>query len=122
MSRPTSQVIKCQKCGIPQEITMWGSMNVTLNPELRDQLIEGSLTRFVCKECGYSVPMVYPMLYHDMNRKFMIWLWPGEGSPDSKQLPLDELGNDYRLRVVPSPNRLLEKISIFEKQFDDRFI
>jgi hypothetical protein len=120
MSRPISRVINCQKCGHTQVVTIWESVNVTLNPELRDQLIDGSLMRFVCKDCGYSVPMLYPLLYHDAKRQFMIWLWPAGGVPDS--FPFGDLEKDYRFRAVRMPNWLLEKIAIFEKDFDDRLI
>ena len=119
---PHPHPMSCEKCGHRQQFTLWQSLNATLNPEEKKSLLKGTLLRFTCEKCGHSAGLVYPMLYHDMPKQLMIWLWPAEGDPESGELHPTPLMNDYQLRIVPSPNRLMEKILIFDHDPDDRLI
>ena len=60
------------------------------------------------------------MLYHDMQRRLMIWMIPDGGEPDGPAINAKSGANaGYTARVVGSANELLEKIMIFDAQFDD---
>jgi hypothetical protein len=125
MSDPIQQPIRCPRCDAESPFTLWRSLNVTLNPEEKQSLIAGELLRFTCPECGATTQVVYPMLYHDMKQKLMIWMTPDDGSgaaaaPDERQeLPNEGVLAGYRARSVRSVNELLEKIVIFDAQLDD---
>lgn len=73
---------------------------------------------FARSQCSKAVIISNDLLYHDMRRKFMIWLLHS-GKQDAKPLkdPVFEqeemLLTDYRLRIVASHSQLLEKILAF---------
>src|SRR4030095_5029035 len=83
------------------------------------------LFRFRCPECGAATQVLYPMLYHDMQRKLMIWMIPDDGSgaatkpPEGPGLPTGGPMAGYKTRSVNSVNELLEKILIFDAELDD---
>ena len=115
---------KCQQCGHEQQFTVWDTINVTLNPELKEQYLKSELTTFVCEKCGCKAQVVYPMLYHDMGKRFMIWL-----AKEAEGQELDKLASfmagqmkNYRFREVHSRNELIEKIYIFDAGLDDRIV
>ena len=57
-----------------------------------------------------------------MTKHFMVWLWPQTGEPDMQGSPIEKLAPDYRFRIVPSRNDLIEKILVFEHNMDDRIV
>ena len=82
MSEPTSETITCPGCGHQQAFTVWESLNVTLDPKLKERLIDGRLTTFTCEECRECAEVVSSLLYHDMAKQVMIWLIPGDEEPE----------------------------------------
>ncbi len=48
MSMESSESIKCPKCGADQEVIVWSSLNVDLDPELRARLFNGEINMFEC--------------------------------------------------------------------------
>jgi hypothetical protein len=41
MPRSISTTIKCPECGMEQKVVIWSSINVTIDPTLRDKLFQG---------------------------------------------------------------------------------
>lgn len=118
--------VRCQACGNEQPFTIWASLNSTLDPEAKKRLVKGELHSFTCASCGDVARLEYNLLYHDMERHWMIWLlpsgdWPGSG-PSLSLSNLLPIGEDYHLRVVRSFNELLEKIYIVDAGMDDLLI
>jgi hypothetical protein len=68
--------------------------------------------------------MVYPLLYHDMENKLMVYLDPdGQLDPNglgNKQFLFDMLDESYQYRIVPTREEMVEKILIFDDNLDDR--
>ena len=62
------------------------------------------------------------MLYHDIPKNFMVWLYPPPGEPGGASLSATRFMKDYQFRLVATPNELMEKIYIFESGLDDRVI
>lgn len=120
MSKSSSTTLKCTGCGAEAQFTTWESLNVSLNPEQKEPLLKGELTLFTCKECGWSGHVVYPMLYHDMKQKFMVWLVPNAESNAIKDMGFRESMANYRFRRVSDLNELKEKIYLFDEGYDDR--
>ena len=52
----------------------YDAVNVTLNPEKKQKILNGNLVQFNCPSCGYQAEFLYPMLYHDQDKKFMVWI------------------------------------------------
>jgi len=127
MTMHSTTPVSCPGCGREQRFDVWQTLNATLDPTLRDRLLSGQLTAFTCDACGHSADVVYPLLYHDMQMQFMVWLVPGEGRPErldpSRFGTLGKgLGQGYTYRLVRTRNELVEKIRIFEDGLDDRVL
>lgn len=75
MSRQARIDIDCPQCRKEQTCTVWHSINVTINPELREALFEGQLNIFRCG-CGTVAPVPVMLMYHDMKRRFCISYYP----------------------------------------------
>ena len=120
MSQSSSISIKCPSCGQEQEFTTWSSINVSLNPEKKNELRNGSLNRFTCESCSESSEVNYPVLYHDPDKNFMVWL-NGEDA-DIRGLMAGDFLDEYHLRLVNSRNHLVEKTHVLEMGLDDRLL
>ncbi len=122
MSMPHEIEVTCNDCGSKQAFTAWQSLNASLSPNAKEALMKGELMCFLCGQCGSFTELVYPLLYHDMERQLMVSLVIANGAPESGPLPVDDFMHDYLFRVVSTRNQLVEKIRIFEAGFDDRVL
>lgn len=64
--------ITCPACNTEGDYTVWDSVNVDLDPELRKKVMSGSIFSWVCPNCGKKYEVPYSFLYHDMTHSFMI--------------------------------------------------
>lgn len=108
----------CPKCTQPQVFTLYRSVNVTLNPELKDRLLQQQLTRHVCTACQATVTLNIEVLYHDMTKKQMIQV-EFEDVPERRDRVMGPM-SEYQLRKVGSLQALIEKICISDNTLDDR--
>lgn len=65
MSRKSLEMVQCPSCGKDFEVEIYNSINVSLDPELRESLISGDLNSVKCP-CGHNVTLKFPLLYHKM--------------------------------------------------------
>jgi len=105
-------------------VSVWASVNVTTDPDLKRDVVEGNLARFECRACRHSTKIESDLLYHDMTKRLAIWLkYPDEDgffAVDPAAAALGEvLGEAYTRRVVPSYEELVEKITIADAGLDD---
>ena len=127
MSQSESTTITCPGCKHEQQFTIWHSVNVTLDPDLKDKVLDRSLTTFDCEDCGYTATIEQNLLYHDMERQLTIFRHP---SPDQPEGLADESfgllntlsGKGYDYRLVTTMNELMEKVLIWEDGLDDRTV
>ncbi|MCQ2515182.1 MAG: CpXC domain-containing protein [Ruminococcus sp.] len=122
---PDNKVIKalvCPSCGELNKAQIYTSVNVTVNKSFRARVLDGSLFKWICPECGYKARLNYPILYNDMKDRFMVYLIP---KVDRFQLSDKELEKRYsnlrniNKRIVPNFSTFKEKIFIFESGLDD---
>lgn len=122
--KPVVKIITCPKCGEKQSFTMYPSLNASANPGLAEKFLEGSLTMLTCESCGFSGAVEYPMLYHDLEKKFSVFFAPDREDRVAELpnvLPAHLLP-EMRLRLVHSQDDLREKIFIFRDCLDDRVV
>ncbi len=117
--------VTCPKCGKKGPFTIWPSLNTTLNPDKKAEVLDGSLFMYECPACGCKAPVEYGFLYHQMDDKIMIHVDKTMSSFEDRRV--EDLmgmlsGSDYLIRVVPDTNSLREKIHIFDDGLDDRVI
>ncbi|MDO9581046.1 MAG: CpXC domain-containing protein [Bacteroidales bacterium] len=122
--------VSCPFCDNHQLATIWDSINGTDDPKLKRNLLNQSVNKFICNRCRKTSEIRVNILYHDMQRNFMIWLrYPDENGitistdPELKKIqPLLDMNQPYLLRQVTSLNQLIEKIRIFDHNLDDQSI
>ena len=125
MSITATALAPCSKCGEKSEITVYRSINISENPELKEKIRNGSLFIWECPHCRQANLAKYESLYHDPEGKIMIWLMP---SGDLSETQMQAISNHtkamgkYRLRLVKDVGELMEKILIFDAGLDDMAI
>ena len=115
----------CSSCGKRNEIKIYKSINVSSDPDLKEKVRDGSLFVWECPECGGLNLAKYETLYHDPEKKLMIWLLPGGDLPESEMAAImnhTSAMGDYTLRRVGDVTSLMEKVLIFDEGLDDRVI
>ena len=116
-----SDAFICLNCGRETNFPIFHNLNITAEPRFKEEILSHRLFHFGCS-CGFETEVVYPMLYHDMERKFMIFMIPDEDERVPEQMraslmPLAEQG--YVFRLVRNVNELCEKILIGDADLDD---
>lgn len=130
MSKIIEEKVICPKCGKEQIVKRYESVNVTLEPELKEVIKSGYFFAFTCEECGVKIPMLYSCLYHDMENKKMVWLVPNCSDEqveeinqiNSNQDMVEDLSYGYDNRIVKNADSFREKIVIWDEDLDDRII
>ncbi len=122
MSKSVSKSVVCPHCGKSAAAKMWTVVNVTKNPELREKIFDESLFDWRCPFCHGQAQLISRCLYHDFERKFMVYLIPDFSLPVLDDGDLEQSFPEVasvKKRVVPDLNQLKEKILILENGADD---
>ena len=124
MSRAVQETVVCPDCKTESPFTMWTSLNVSLDRDRKEALLSGELFRFTCPSCAAQSQILYPLLYHDMERQLMIWMVPPDETGRTLQPEDAGIGTmgrmkGYTFRTVNSLNELYEKILTFDAALDD---
>jgi hypothetical protein len=61
-------------CGHKFEARLFTSLNTQLSPEEVEQFLVGKVNRPRCPACGKELWVLIPVLFNDMERKFMVWV------------------------------------------------
>lgn len=128
MSKIEEKIVRCPDCGKENKFLMHTSINLSLNPELRDIILTQKVFNYKC-DCGCNTHVFYPVLIHNMDKKFMIQFCDSsridEYKDNFKKInDKDPLGamKDYKYRIVEKPFELTEKVLLLESKYDDRVI
>lgn len=73
MSQVRKEIIECPHCHQEGEFDLWTSVNVGLDPELREKIFSDELFMYHCPHCGKVTGIPAGTLYHDMTHDFMIF-------------------------------------------------
>lgn len=129
MTRPIESEANCPSCKKTWQQTVYSTVNVTLDPELKKRVLSGDIFKFKCPHCGHLGHGQYDCLYHDMQKVMMISLVGGDAAVIEKkkaalkeglaELPHRDL---YCLRIVTSVQDLWEKIFIFDASLNDGIV
>lgn len=129
MSHVNPTTIACPKCGQAQECPPWTSINVTLDPSLKQELLDRRLNRFTCAKCGYEAEIAASFIYHDMAQQVMITINADHAAAvDSLTKAfalapgLQRAFGEYRFRSVANRDALVEKVLILDANLDDVFV
>ena len=130
MSLCKSIKVQCPTCGHSQKYNYYGSINVTVDKELKKSVRDLSVFRVYCKHCGEKINVLHPMLYHDMDKNLQIWLLPRGTTEEEKAVENKHFREikshpplpDYTTRLVATPFLLVDKVKVFDAGLDDRVI
>lgn len=78
--------VECPSCRAKQDIIIWKSINVTRDPEIKEQLFTGKINYFTCKSCDFEGFISAPLVYDDMENKICINYVPVEYLEDEEYL------------------------------------
>lgn len=73
MSQLRKENITCPHCHQEGVLSFWSSVNVDLNPELREKIFSDELFMYHCPHCGEVTGIPAGFLYHDMKHQFMLF-------------------------------------------------
>lgn len=124
MSQLCKDSITCPRCHKEGEFEYWSSINVDLDPELKERIFNEEIFIWTCPECGAQVFIPFGTLYHDMKNNFMIFFSHEEPEDGSKYEPMEVpdtfgIGKDYIFRAVFGLLNFKEKIMIMENGLND---
>lgn len=133
MSFERKVTITCPKCSASGEFVVWDTLNTEADVAANEFLLAGKLFTYVCKECKHKQVVNYDMLYHNVRNKYMITVVNSTDRAreaidvynsmiNGEALGVSEEDKNYKLRIVPSGNQLIEKIKIFDAGLDDRAV
>jgi hypothetical protein len=98
-------------------MNIWPTLNISLDPEMKEKLLDQSLFRYTCERCHHVAHVFFRILYHDMDTHTMIWLVEPDAATNEIQQVLTTLPfgvQDYRLRIVRSINELVEMVMLID--------
>ena len=82
MSKHQILEIPCPECRTKVETTVWSSLNVQLDPDAKEDLLNGKLNFFQCTRCDFKAPVVANFMYHDMDGGYSVQFYPFEALED----------------------------------------
>ena len=86
MTRVSSHELECSHCGFKQNVNIWESINVSLDPDLRQRLFQGQINVFKCQKCEKETFISVPLFYHDMEKGFSVQFFPLDWLQDESLL------------------------------------
>jgi hypothetical protein len=109
MSTGGKTEITCQ-CGHAFEGWIWQSANVTASPELRQQVLDGTMNVVECPACGARVHVEAPFLYHDVAAREYIWVYPRDHEKQSGEVhrAVEEMWELVKAKVSPDMRAVFE--------------
>lgn len=125
MAETVTKSVECPKCGKPSATEILISANTTEDIEIRQSVFDESIFTWKCKECGYSSKYCHPLLYNDIEHRFMVYYIPQVERAKVVDNKLETEFSDLkgiRKRIVPDINAMKEKILIFERGYNDMAI
>ncbi len=131
MAKPTIIETPCPFCEKDIKVPYYENVDIAKDPSIKKQILSREFFSFKCPHCESVIPTVGPLLYHDTAVPTMIYLIP-EGYDQSldnfnQLLALVRKDNNdtpmtYTSRIVPTVDRLIEKIHIQDAHLDDRCV
>ncbi|MEQ8200554.1 MAG: CpXC domain-containing protein [Syntrophomonadaceae bacterium] len=111
----------CPNCSHKLSINVYDSINVGINPELKDLVLAGKLNSAVCPECDKRIVINQSFMYHDPKNLLIINHVPKHADPYEvvESSKLFSLFAGYMLRYVTRLPELTEKIKLSDNNLND---
>lgn len=111
----------CSYCNSEQDFRYYETVNITLQPELKNKVLSGKLNTNICSNCKKETDIVSGFLYHDMKNQLMLEMSVSDEDNDEgkKDVINNFVNQGYIYRKVNEYGRLIEKIEIFDNKLND---
>lgn len=119
--------IICPNCGEEIIVHVKEFVDVSTDPQYKEQILNGTFFLAKCSECGDETLIEYPIMYIDGDKKLNIYMAPDHDEDllnqlNSLEIPYGDVDDDAIFRVTSGCDALIEKILIAEGNRDDRII
>lgn len=130
MTRMVDMDVVCPTCGTQENHRHYSSVNVTIDPSLKEKVFSQEILAHTCQKCNKRYGVISDILYHDMDQNLMIY-FDSTGESDGVEalnrvfsvMPeAMEIKNAYTIRVVHDYFDMVEKITVVDAGLDDRAI
>ncbi len=109
----------CRRCGEKHRLEHISSINATSDPDLKQQVLDGSLFLWECPHCGERNLDTAPLLYIDPEARLLAILSAEEISLEA---PQEGPYAGFTVRRAATPGVLIELIKIFDAGLDDAVV
>jgi len=86
---------------------LYDSINVSLDPTLKDRLFKGEINIFKCGQCQEESVIPIPLLYHDMDKPLLIQYYPFNVVEDNESLKQFSKEGEWSSALITSIPRKL---------------
>jgi hypothetical protein len=119
MSKLIDVQVTCRNCNKEFSSQVWQSINITLDPHLKEEIEEGTFNMIVCSGCGSIGRSPEPFQYHDMVKGLMICVVPDVSQDEHEMVKRDikESNKGLSREGLPEPS-----IFVFDNMEDLRDI
>jgi hypothetical protein len=76
MTMKRDMEVDCPNCGTSNLILVWETINAQISPEAKAGLLRREVNVFRCRLCEQVITVDKPLVYNDMENKFMVWYLP----------------------------------------------
>ena len=134
MSSQVYRNVTCNSCNTVMEYDIYESINVTLQPKLKEKIVNDELFVLTCPNCGKKFYLSYDFLYNDIDCGFMVQYCNADNHDEKveqfkaivnnfkKEINEHFTSLSYKFRFVSDFHKLKEKVRIFDRNLDDRII
>jgi hypothetical protein len=132
VSHVKSNRLGCPECNREQATEIYNSVNVSVDPHLRNRLFNAEINVFHCRYCNHSAFLNLPLMYHDTQRRICIQFYPpellddpeflGEFTPDGlPDNPMSKLMHNSRASYLTEPHVVFDMMEMLRYiQFRER--
>jgi hypothetical protein len=119
MMRQRSIELECPKCDAKQSVSLYDSINVSIDPNLKEKLFNGEINVFHCEKCDQKIFIPNPLLYHDMEKHLLVQFYPFEAIEDREFLKQFTREGEYSSALINMvPRKLREPYKRIHLVFD----
>ncbi|MBW2122924.1 MAG: CpXC domain-containing protein, partial [Deltaproteobacteria bacterium] len=91
--------LECVLCGRRFEASIYSSINVSLDPSLKERLLGKEINVVQCPGCGERFTVGATLLYHDMERALWLWaIWGNEQEWAKEEARFKDMLNSYEVQ------------------------
>ncbi len=117
MSTQLKKEIICPNCSKGNKIDMYVGIDNNINIDFKERILKEDIFDWECPHCKYVGQLVYPMVFCNPQKSYIIALTPVAGKADSI-VSIPEIKNVIKRRVK-SLAELKEKILILDAGLND---